>query len=449
MTFLPRMGAFNIKQFLSYIQADGYEPLTVEAVVYIFSDPQKAVDVAKKVTTDEKSGKILGEILKGGPFRPGQLFTLCDQLHINRTMDNDEFIQPIIAAAEDRAMAVFGQGYWADHWDYYIDLIEAYLAVFPDGEEELMYDNELRYFFSSATVRPRSQKYVVDYTFDGTSKHVIQLDSTYYDPEKANEQEAFRDQNTGLIGIEASWQRDAKGKPFKSSPIAKLFLLGSVKFSMRDAWGMGVEYEGGRPGWLDSMNGLPGMVGSGMPETYELYLLLKYVKKVVDKYDRDVVVPAELGKMVTTIEESLDELEEAGYEDPEELPDDVPDSLFKYWDGVASARENYRNDAQYYFSGNITTYTGKEVSHMVKRWIKHVETGMERAKKFGTKGFGDDGTSGIPASFFSYDVTDWELNENHNALGLPLANAKAMKVGKFPIFLEVRYFTVFIAYQQH
>jgi hypothetical protein len=32
-----------------------------------------------------------------------------------------------------------------------------------------------------------------------------------------------------------------------------------------------MEYEAGRPGWLDSMNGLP-MVGSGMPETYELYL---------------------------------------------------------------------------------------------------------------------------------------------------------------------------------
>jgi hypothetical protein len=31
--FTPRMGSFVIRQFLSYIQADGYEPLTVEAVV--------------------------------------------------------------------------------------------------------------------------------------------------------------------------------------------------------------------------------------------------------------------------------------------------------------------------------------------------------------------------------------------------------------------------------
>lgn len=78
---------------------------------------------------------------------------------------------------------------------------------------------------------------------------------------------------------------------------------------------------------------------------------------------------------------------------------------------------------------------------MVERWISEVEKGMERSFKFGTEGFGDDGESGIPPSFFSYDITDWELNENKNEKGLPLANAKAMKVGKFPLFLEgpVRY----------
>ena len=244
--------------FLSYIQADGYEPLTVEAVVYLFTEPDKAREVATQVTTDARSAEILGNVLNGGPFRPGQLFSLCDQLKINRTANNDDFINPILANAKDLAMAVYGSGYWADHWDYYLDMIEAYLAIYPDGEESLMYDNELRYFFSTATVRPRSEKYVLDYTFDGKSKHVIQLDATYYDDQKAAEQEAFRDQNTGLLSIEANWQRDSKGKAFMSTPIAKLFLLCAIKFAMRDAWGMGIEYEGGRPGWLDSMNGLPG-----------------------------------------------------------------------------------------------------------------------------------------------------------------------------------------------
>lgn len=441
VTFFPRMASFDIQMFLSYIQADGYEPLTVEAVVYRFEDADLAVAVAKNVTSDAKSAERLGNVLNGGAFRPGQLFTLVEQLSIDLSVTQSEFINAILASAEDRAMAVYGQGYWADHWDYYMDLIEAYLAIFPDGEEELMYDKELRYFFSTATVKARSDKYVETLTFDGKGKHILQLDATYFDQVKAAEQEAFRDQNTGLIGIEANWQRTREGQPMMSSPIAKLFLLGSLKFAMRDAWGMGIEYEGGRPGWLDSMNGLPGMVGSGMPETYELLLLLKYVKKVVDKYDRPIEVPWELGKMVKSVNEALDDLLDAGFEEPEELPLHVPKPLFEYWDVVAAARENYRNDVETYFYGNTTTLEATEVSDMIDRWLTEIETGISRAFKLGTTGYEDDGKSGIPATFFSYDITKWEKNKGHNKDGLPTVNALSMKVKKFPLFLEgpVRY----------
>jgi len=268
VTFFPRMGSFDIQMFLSFIQADGYEPLTVEAVVYRFTDAEEAAALAKKLTADDKSAKSFADVLINGAVRPGQIFTLCDQLNINRDLayNESEFLNELMAKAEDRAMATFGQGYWGDHWDYYMDLIEAYLGVYPDKEEELMYDKELRYFFSTATVKPRSEKYVLTETFDGKSYHVQQLDATYYDQEKAKEQEAFRNQNLGLLSIEANWQRTAHGQAFMSTPIAKLFLLGAIKFAMRDPYGMGIEYEGGRPGWLDSMNGLPGMVGSGMPE---------------------------------------------------------------------------------------------------------------------------------------------------------------------------------------
>jgi hypothetical protein len=304
-----------------------------------------------------------------------------------------------------------------------------------------MYDKRLRYFFSTATVKPRDQKYVLELTFDGKGHHVLQLDATYFDTDKASEQEAFRNQNTGLIGIEANWQRTNKGDPFMSSPIAKLFLLGSIKFAMRDAWGMGIEYEGGRPGWLDSMNGLPGMVGSGMPETYELKLLLQYVKKVVDRYDRDVEIPSELNTMLNTVNHALEKLERSGFEEPENPDLDVPEALFQYWDIAAAARESYRNDVQYYFSGNTTLLSARSVSKMIGKWLDEIDKGIERSFKFATVGYGDDGTSGIPACFFAYDVTDWELNKLRNAIGQPLVNARALRLKKFPLFLEgpVRY----------
>jgi hypothetical protein len=33
-----------------------------------------------------------------------------------------------------------------------------------------------------------------------------------------------------------------------------------LKFSTLDPYGMGIEMEGGKPGWNDAMNGLPGTV---------------------------------------------------------------------------------------------------------------------------------------------------------------------------------------------
>jgi hypothetical protein len=78
---------------------------------------------------------------------------------------------------------------------------------------------------------------------------------------------------------------------------------------------------------------------------------------------------------------------------------------------------------------------------MISRWLAQIELGMARAIKFGSFGDGDDGKSGIPPSYFSYNITSWELNGLKNDVGLPLVNAKAMSVGRFPLFLEgpVRY----------
>lgn len=261
VTFTPRIGSFDVQMFLSFIQADAYEPLTVEAVLYYIKDPNVGAQIAGESTSDPASAETLTNILNGGPYRPGQLFKLIEQLGVVISLPKEDFINRITAASDELAMATFGQGYWGDHWDYYLDLINSYLAIYPDGEESLMYDRKLRYFFSTASVKPRSEKYIVTYTFDGKSKHILQLDSTVFDTDKEKEQEEFRSTKTGILGTEAYWQRTPEGEVFESSPIAKIFLLGATKFATRDAYGMGVEYEGGRPGWNDAMNGLPGMVG--------------------------------------------------------------------------------------------------------------------------------------------------------------------------------------------
>eukprot|EP00555_Chaetoceros_dichaeta_P003014 CAMPEP_0198248510 /NCGR_PEP_ID=MMETSP1447-20131203/259_1 /TAXON_ID=420782 /ORGANISM="Chaetoceros dichaeta, Strain CCMP1751" /LENGTH=1219 /DNA_ID=CAMNT_0043932919 /DNA_START=97 /DNA_END=3756 /DNA_ORIENTATION=+ len=437
VTFTPRIGSFDVQMFLSFIQADAYEPLTVEAVTFTVKDPAVGATIASECTSDTTSATTLTNVLNGGPFRPGQLLALIEELNIVLKVPQSVFLDRAVAASEDLSMATFGQGYWGDHWDYYLDLIHSYLAIYPDGEESLMYDKELRYFFSTATIKPRSEKYVLQYTFDGKGHHVLQLESTVFDKNKEEEQEAFRSTTTGILGTDAYWQRTPNGgEAFTSAPIAKLFLLGATKFATRDAYGMGVEYEGGRPGWNDAMNGLPGMVGSGMPETYEMYQLLNYVKKVVTTYERPVVIPTEFFGVVNEINAALDTLDSSGFEEPEATSYDVPQELFTYWNTVATARETYRAKVEYYFSGDTSSMASDEVVAIIDRWLAQIDLGMSRAIKFGSQGDGDDGTSGIPPSYFHYIITQWERNGKSNDVGLPHVNALAMQVGRFPLFLE-------------
>ena len=70
------------------------------------------------------------------------------------------------------------------------------------------------------------------------------------------------------------WQLAQDGSVFKVSPVTKFLILGVLKFATMDPEGMGVEMEGGKPGWNDAMNGLPGLLGSGMPETFEMLRIL-------------------------------------------------------------------------------------------------------------------------------------------------------------------------------
>ena len=88
-------------------------------------------------------------------------------------------------------------------------------------------------------------------------ERAMELQDIYVDPN-------FVADPYGAGGV---WQRSKDARTFTVSVIAKLSILGLLKFSTLDPMGMGVEMEGGKPGWNDAMNGLPGLVGSGMAET--------------------------------------------------------------------------------------------------------------------------------------------------------------------------------------
>jgi len=438
--FNPRIGAFNVKLFLSLIQADGYNPLSVEAELFTISNLDTCIAIATKAVGPADGHRAqreaLAGILNNGPFRPGQLFELIEQQNIELILSQQDFIDMVAAAARSSPMAVYKAGFWADHFTYLYDLIQSYVSIFPDREQELLFDRRLPYFFSPASVKPRSEKYVEDVRFSGEGSHVRQLDSVEEDKAKKKYLKQFVRKKTGWYGPMADWQHDSNGEVFESSTYAKLFLLVTVKFATRDAYGMGIEYEGERPGWCDALNGLPGMLGSGMPETYELAVLIRYLLAMIKKYNRYIEIPVEVMKLVDAITFQLDILDKDGFEESGNLTANVPKALFLYWDAVATAREQYREETKIMFSGATATLSTESVSAILQRWLDEVDTGISRALQLGTRGEGDDGSFGISPTYFSFNVTRWSSTGNYNADGHRLVTAKEMVVGTFPLFLE-------------
>jgi hypothetical protein len=403
--------------------------LSVEGIVLTISDLETCETIAVQAVGEADGHRAQREscidILCSSPFRPGELFHLLEQQNVELLISRQEFIDIVVAAAESYPMAAFKSGYWADHWCYYIDLISSYLSIYPDWEERLLFESELPYFFSPAFVKPRAEKYVL--CREGDNNYIRQLNAT------ANEstEKSYRS-NFAKDTVSANWQHDVKGNIFKSTAISKLFLLATLKFATRDAYGMGIEYEGGRPGLNDANNGIVAMLGSGMPETYELVILLRYIKSAVAKFNRPVIVPTELLDMIKDISDALALLESTSETTTRPLTLLVPASRFTYWDTVATARERYRETTKVTFNGKTEMIDMEVLCDTVETWIKEVESGIKRALEFGER----TSSTGVSPTYFYYTVTGWKVTAEKTKDGQALVVAKMLELGTLPLFLE-------------
>ncbi|KAL7574965.1 hypothetical protein ACA910_010784 [Epithemia clementina (nom. ined.)] len=442
VVFNPQVGSFNIEMFLSLIQADGYNPLTIEAVAFTIDDIETCKAIAERAVGEADGHRAQREaltgILNGGPFRPGQLFRLMEEQHIELIISRQDFVDSVAAAAESNPLAIYSTGFWADHFTYILDLIYNFLEIFPDWEQRMLFDAQLPYFFSPAYVQPRALKYVLSTTFDGQRKHVRQLNATVDDAEKKRYQSRFVQRSTGWFGLEANWQHDSNGNVFKGSIMSKLVVLGVVKYATRDPFGIGLEYEAGRPGWNEANNGLPGMVGSGLPELIELVALLRYVRASCINFKKDVIVPVELAEFIDSIEAArLVLLQERGNWDmPITSNFTVPSFLFKYWDTVSEARELYRMKTKVTFSGSTEALTWYTLAYIFHEWLEEMERGIRIAGRFGATLQGDEKSTQVTPTYFSYNIVEWDATGELNGDGLPLVVAKSMEVQTFPLFLE-------------
>ncbi len=408
----PEVGAFNVLSFLGLIQADGHNPLVVEGSRFTLPAQQRAAVLAL-VDRPEELEPVLAQT-----FTPGHLLRTNTDREIGLKVSPEALVAEALSRAEQHFQAAVGEGYWIDHWLYNLDLIDTYLAVYPERKADLLFNRRAVPFFDSPdVVQPRARKYVL-----AGEGRVRQYGAVVEDEEKAA-LIAARTESPNLVRTD-----HGKGEVYRTTVFAKLVGLALLKFATLDPLGMGVEMEAGKPGWYDALNGLPGLFGSSLCETYELERLLTFLlAAIAEKNECGIDLPIEQVDLLENVDRALKSWHKS----------DDPDRDFRYWDMVATAREGYRTRVRLGFDGAKKTLALDELRPILESFRAKVGAGLQRAVEMNAST-----SPGIPPTYFAYTVTDFDLitgtdgEPQHDEQGRPYVRAKGFIPTVLPLFLE-------------
>lgn len=354
--FAPFVGDFNIRTFYSLLQPDGYNPLGVEKITYQLK-------------------KEDGETIT---FTPGSLYhSLMERTDLDDA-GREALFGEMLTKAEPLVNGRFIEGYWTDHWTYNLDLVENYLKIFPEKEEELLFTDSYTWFRPQAGVLARRKRYAK------TEKGIRQ----YYSVEEGLEaQEGC--ENELLV-----CDQYGKGSVIRASLLEKLVLLSLTKFAALDAYGMGIEMEGGKPGWYDALNGLPGLLGSSVTELCELSRNLEFTVAMLHKYQKDVPVLEEAAAFYADVRSIVKENGQEVLAEGEAVD---------FWNRINDAKEAYREKVYGGLSGKKETLPVEELTETLEECLEIINCGVDKAVKAG---------NGVCPAYFYYEVTEFTEDEN-------------------------------------
>jgi hypothetical protein len=386
----PRVRAKNIRDFLSLIQLDGYNPLVVKGTVFKIKP-----GLLPELLQDVKDPDHLISFLEKG-FTPGGLLKYVEDQQVALEISPQKFLSRVMEQSDAQPRATFGNGYWVDHWTYLLDQIESYLAVFPEKKYKLLFEShKIPYFQSPVRVRPRSERYVL--TEVGPRQYHFLTES-------------------GTSG----WVHTPNGEIFKSSIFEKLILLAGIKFGTLDPGGMGVEMEAGKPGWYDALNGLPGLFGSSLPESYELCRLILFLRESLAETDRGL-----LFRFPVEFEHYLRALVDLTKKETDP---------FQRWDHANHLRETYRRKIYQGISGREISLSDKELDGFLQIFEDRLRDGFLRAKEWAE--------NGLAPTYVRYQMTDYEIQKGAreeailDPQGRHFLRAKGFQPQPLPLFLE-------------
>lgn len=389
----PAVGTKDIRDFYDLMQLDGYNPLVIKGDRFTVRRAADRRRLARAFFPKKDSARA--EEFLAGEFTIGQLMAFSPSFRSpGGAGRRDRLLAAVMKAASMSIQADHGEGYWIDHWTYNLDLVESYLSLFPEKKEELLFrDTGYRFFDNDHVVKPRAEKVTRD-----SRGRIRQYGAVEVDEEKRR-----------LLGSRVSdrtWVRTryGKGTVYTCSLAAKMLILIANKIATLDAEGAGIEMEADKPGWCDSLNGLPGLFGSSSCETFELARLVRFLIGAVTADDAkklSVRLPVEAAAFIRGLLPLLGK---------------GPSSDHAYWERSNALKERYRATVRFGVSGKETALDRDAVLTFLLASARKLTAALGRLY----------GADGIPFTYFTHEAA---AVDRKNRIG-------RFEAKPLPIFLE-------------
>lgn len=405
--FFPFTQESGIRTFFNLLQLDGYNPLVLNGSRFEVKDEGVCKKIVESYFAADKAAEI--EKILAKAFTPGSLLMSIEQMQAAPQKGTiDEFLNDLLENCIKEDCATFQEGYWVDHWIYNIDLLEQYMQVYPDQVTDLMFhDTDYTYYDNDEVVVPRAKRYVL------TDIGVRQYGAVQKIPQKTK-LIAAREFRPNQVRT-----KNGTGEIYNCSLASKILLLLTNKIAALDPEGMGLEMEGGKPGWCDALNGLPGIIGSSLNESAEVRRLADMMVGVFADVDADT--PIKLPAEAKTFFDRIFGL----------LKDHV--TGLDYWKASNDAKEAYREATTFGVDGAEDVVTAAEAKAYMEAIVARIDAGLKKA-------YNDQ--TGVYDTYFINEAVTYEVQKDTdgNALvhanGLPLVTVSEFKTRAIPPFLE-------------
>ncbi len=408
--FNPKARDLNVLTFYNLVQLDGYNPLLVKGTYFIFKAGTMANKKLLQQLTDKKGADLLNGFFAHN-FEPGSLLLFLEKKRVKLKVTEEKFLREIFGRAQRLKEAEHGEGFWTDHWTYNLDLLENYLAIYPEKEKEILLEKkEFTFYDNVHVVLPRSEKYV-----EAEGK-IRQFGAVVTDAEKL-EILKKRTQHAHLVRT-----HHGSGNIYHTTLLVKMICLLVNKLATLDADGIGMEMEADKPSWYDALNGLPGVFGSSVPETFELKRMIQFLLAKLTELRigpaHQVMLPEEMARFLCGLEKLLSTVPK------------IP--ALTFWDEAAKLKEKYRAETKLGISGREKPINGERLFRFLELSLAKIDRGLAKAI---------DKKTGLYHTYYQHEAVKFSYNKNRrgqklNHKGWPTVSVSQFKARPLPLFLE-------------